>query len=452
MKTYPLKPLSFLAAVWLAGAVTASAVQVTTVFSFNGTNGGAPAANLLCLGNGLIYGTTASGGASSNGIVFAYDPISQRIVSEFSFSGTNGNEPLGALMQGQDGNLYGTTYGANPGVGDIATVYRISTNLLFTSIYDLGGIKGPTAGLVQWTNGSLFGVSYQGGSFGSGQWFTLPTNGSSFAQFSFGGFEATGFGADPWGGLTLGSGGVIYGTTSSSGTNGHGTIFKITSGTTISTIFTFNGTNGAQSEAPLLVGSDGYLYGTTALGGANGYGTVFKFNPTNNALTTLYSFAGGADGAYPQAGLVEASGLFYGTTSSTNGGIFQITSAGAFTPLYTLTSTNGNYILTGLTRGTGGNFYGTTILGGTYGKGSIFQLSTLDTTPPVFQKPIIANGMFTVGASAVTGQSYQLQYKTNLTQSNWINTGSPVTASNGVISVSDAVAGSGKFYRVQLAQ
>jgi uncharacterized repeat protein (TIGR03803 family) len=448
----------FLAAFWLLGQTPVpAAIQAVNIFSFNGTNGSRPAADLLCLSNGLIYGTTAFGGtsfasnASGNGTVFEYNPASGTMVSEFSFGGTNGGNPLCALIQGQDGNLYGTTYGGNPGYGSVATVFRISTNLVFTNLDFLQGINGPAAGLVQWTNGSLFGVSYQGGSFSAGQLFIITTNASSFSQFSFGNIGQSGFGDDPWGGLTLGSGGVIYGTTSSSGANNYGTIFTITSGSSISTVFSFNGTNGAVVEARLLVGLDGYLYGTTCYGGTNGYGTVFKFNPTNNALATLYSFANGADGAYPAAGLVEVTnGVFYGTTSSTNGGIYQITSAGTFSVICPLIGTNGNSSLAGLVRGSDGNFYGTTSEGGAFGQGTIFRLSTLDTTPPSFQKPKLANGMFSVSASAVSGQSYQLQYKTNLTQSNWINTGNPITATNGAVNISDAMTASKKFYRVQL--
>lgn len=458
MKNHPAKTrfFSLVSAICLASASTANAVSVTSVFSFNGTNGATPSADLLCLSNGLIYGTTSNGGTTGNGTVFVFNPASQSIVSEFSFAGTNGNAPVCALIQGQDGNLYGTTYNGNPGAGYPTTVFRISTSLVFTNIYTaLGGIKGPACGVTQWTNGSLFGLSLQGGSFASGELFSLTTNGTSFAQFTFGGIGATGNGADPWGRLTLASSGTMYGTTSSSGSNNnHGTIFKLTSGSTLSTIFSFNGTNGSQAVAPLLVGSDGYLYGTTYAGGSNGYGCVFKFNPTNSAMTTLYSFANGSDGANPAGELFEVTnGIFYGTTSSANGGIYQITSGGAFSTIASLSGTNGSGSLAGLARATDGNLYGTTALGGIYGKGTIFRVAmgaTLNTTPPVFQQATIANGMFTVNATAVTGQSYQVQYKTNLSQPSWSNLGSPITASNGSIGVSDTITATPKLYRVQL--
>jgi hypothetical protein len=139
---------------------------------------------------------------------------------------------------------------------------------------------------------------------------------------------------------------------------------------------------------------------------------------------------------------VEVSnGVFYGTTSGTYGSVYQITRAGAFSVLAGFNGTNGYSSWAGLAKGTDGNYYGTTAEGG-----------TTNTTRPVFQKPTLANGMFTVNAAAVTGQSYQLQYKTNLTQPSWSNLGSPVTATNGSISVSDTVTGVPKFYRVTLVQ
>ena len=117
---------------------------------------------------------------------------------------------------------------------------------------------------------------------------------------------------------------------SANGTNGWGTIFQITPGDNFATLFSFNNTNGAQPQAPLLVGADGYLYGTTYVGGTSNYGTVFKFNPTNSLVTTLYSFTNGIDGANPAGALVEVSnGVFYGTTASVNGGVYQITSGGS---------------------------------------------------------------------------------------------------------------------------
>ncbi len=422
-----------------------SAAQVTSIFSFNGTNGNGPAADLLRLANGLMYGTTEYGGATTNGTVFVFNPAAMSIVSEFSFSGTNGYGPTCALIQGQDGNLYGTTGFGSAGFGD-GTVFRISSDLLsFTSLHTNVGVAGPSTSLIQWTNGYLFGVTFGGGN-GEGTWFSITTNGVLEDTFPFGGVNASTIGGHPVASLTMGTDGTLYGTTTHLGAGGDGTIFSISSGSNFSTLLAFKGTNGSHPQAPLLMASDGYLYGTTYTNGAYGYGTVFRFNPTNDAPTTLYSFANGTDGGYPVGRLVEVtSGVFYGTTSSTNGGIYQITSGGAFSIVAALSGTNGNSSRGGLVRGTNGNFYGTTTLGGTYGLGTIFQLSTLDATPPIFQKPVIANGMFSVAATAVTGQSYQLQYKTNLTQLNWINSGGPITASNGVISISDAVAGSGRF-------
>jgi uncharacterized repeat protein (TIGR03803 family) len=146
-----------------------------------------------------------------------------------------------------------------------------------------------------------------------------------------------------------------------------------------SVLYSFTGgTDGQYPQAGLIQGADGNFYGTTSSGGTNNVGTVFKLTPAG-AVTVLYSFSGGTDGANPQAGLIQgADGNFYGTTEDggTNnyGTVFKITPAGAETVLYLFSgATDGANPLAGLIQGADGNFYGTAVQGGANGDGTVFK-------------------------------------------------------------------------------
>ena len=170
-------------------------------------------------------------------------------------------------------------------------------------------------------------------------------------------------------------------------------MFKISISGTLTSLYSFTGANDGADPNGLVEGSDGNFYGTTSSGGTNGgFGTVFKIS-TKGALTSLYSFAGGNGGAAPVARLVQGTdGNFYGATSSGGEGpgfigygtVFKINTNGALTSLYsfgTVTNANGLPLdgadpTAGLVQGTDGNFYGTTIGGGTDGYGYVFRIST----------------------------------------------------------------------------
>jgi uncharacterized repeat protein (TIGR03803 family) len=184
----------------------------------------------------------------------------------------------------------------------------------------------------------------------------------------------------PYAGLVQGSDGNFYGTTYEGGTNGDGTVFKITPSGTLTTLCSFCSgsgcTEGRFPEAGLVQGSDGNFYGTTYEGGTNAFGTVFKITPSGT-LTTLYSFCEDcASGNLPMAGLVQGSdGNFYGTTvfgGEANGGtIFKMTSSGTLATLYSFYEGSPR---AGLVQGSDGNFYGTTSSGGNYTAGTVFEL------------------------------------------------------------------------------
>ena len=177
--------------------------------------------------------------------------------------------------------------------------------------------------LVQGLDGDFYGTTYWGGAYGYGTIFKIARSGELTTLYNFCAQSNCPDGAGPVAGLVLGTDGNFYGTTSYGGAHDSGTVFKIAPGGTLTTLYAFCAqakcSDGAYSEAGLVQATSGNFYGTTAGGGTSGYGTVFKITPSGT-LTTLHSFCAQTnctDGAYPRAELVQATdGNFYGTTYS----------------------------------------------------------------------------------------------------------------------------------------
>jgi uncharacterized repeat protein (TIGR03803 family) len=325
-----------------ATAVVLPARTFTTLHSFDGTDGGQPRAGLVQATNGDLYGTTGSGGVNNNaecsyfgtgcGTVFKITP-SGTLTTLYSFcaqSGcTDGYYPNAGLVQATNGDLYGTTaYGPNcPGVGPgCGTVFKITPNGALTTLYSFGSQSGggtnPTAGLVQASNGDFYGTTLNGGAGGNGTVFKITPSATLTTLYSFCSQSGCPDGSDPEAGLVQAANGDFYGTTRVGGTNSGGTVFRITPGGTLTTLYSFCSqsacTDGSSPQSALVQATNGDLYGTTGYGG-NGYGTIFKITPSGE-LTTLYSLCSQSactDGEYLVAALVQdTNGTFYGTTSS----------------------------------------------------------------------------------------------------------------------------------------
>ena len=332
----------------------------------------------------------------------------QTLNTLFKFKDTHGLNPLAALVQGTDGNLYGTTSrgGVNHNGG---TVFQVTPAGQLTTIYEFcsqpqcsdGG--GPTAALVQGSDGYFYGTTFGGGSSSWGTVFKISRTGALTTLHTFQGSD----GAEPRGTLIQATDGSFYGTTSRGGINnacgdflGCGTIYKIDPDGTFSTLYSFCSLPGcAEGFEPVggvIQGSDGNFYGTTYAGGqvpanSNGstWGTVFRITPAG-VLTTLHSFcsrAACADGQWPNAALVQGKdGNFYGTASEGGRGavyalgtVFKITPAGQLTTLHNFCSESGcaegGMLTAGLVRGKDGDFYGTTTVGGANGNGgTVFKI------------------------------------------------------------------------------
>jgi uncharacterized repeat protein (TIGR03803 family) len=221
-------------------------------------------------------------------------------------------------------------------------------------------------------------------------------------------------------------------------------------------------------------GADGNFYGATSYGGIgyqqgssySGYGTVFRIS-SDGTLNTLVSF-NGTNGSLPYARLVQGSdGNFYGTTwsggANTNqprdgGTVFQISPSGTLTTLVSFNGTNGYQSEAGLVQGTDGNFYGATKQGGpgyngitSSGYGTIFRLRVPGADPLKIQTATKSGSTFTLTWLALSNRSYQVQFTTNLSRTNWNNCGSPVTATNFTATASDSITTDPqRFYRVVL--
>jgi uncharacterized repeat protein (TIGR03803 family) len=321
---------------------------LSTLASFNDTNGAASYASLIQGTDGIFYGTTSGGGSNGLGTVFRMT-AGGTITSLVSFNNTNGAGCRSRLVQAIDGSFYGTT--AIGGTNGDGAAFRIASNGSFTNLYsfDTNGFT-PYGGLVQAKDGRLYGTTYQGGTNGNGIVFRLTTNGAFTPLHLLNGVSD---GANPYAGLVPGPDGSLFGTAFYGGAYNFGTVYKITTNGALTPLVSFNGTNGAYPQGELLLANDGNFYGTTQNGGAytnqfgTGYGTVFMLT-AGGALTTLLSF-NGTNGAFPRAGLVQTpDGSFYGTTSrggaSDNGTIFRLVVASQQPPVFQLVSQTGNML------------------------------------------------------------------------------------------------------------
>jgi len=302
------------------------------------------------------------------------------------FNQAEGFIPSAGLFRASDGNFYGTTeLGGALGGG---TVFKVTPSGILTTLqsfaYDGPNGFDPQANVFQGSDGNFYGTAASTNHASGGSVFRITPSGTLTVLHVFTGMD----GSYPTSGVVEGSDGSFYGTTEQGGTTlssgypGYGSVYKITAGGTLTTLHSFTdiGSDGAGPYAGLVHASDGNFYGTTYGGGVFGAGTIFKLTP-NGAFATLHSFALGLDGAAPFAGLIEdSSGNFYGTTLSGGtagfGSVFEITPSGILTTLNSFTNTGmGGYWPTGLVQGSDGNFYGTTQSGGTSRSGTIFEIT-----------------------------------------------------------------------------
>lgn len=287
-------------------------------------------AGLVQGSDGSFFGTSFSGGTNNLGTVFRLTSsgnggYTNKILKSFTGSNGDGANPACKLIIGVDGWGYGTTY--NGGTNNLGVIFKMQTNGLgFTNLHTFSAASTdsshPLAGLVQGTNGMLFGVSSNGAANARGAIYRINTNGTGYSNLhSFTG--TSGDGMYPVANLVCDNNNTVYGVTLLGGASGFGTVFKINgdgTGYAVLTNFTGNTGNapGAQPRGCLAMGNDGLLYGTAEFGGSTNNGIIFRMSKTGSGYTVLHSFdytTDHTDGRNPRSGLTQgADGAFYGTT------------------------------------------------------------------------------------------------------------------------------------------
>jgi uncharacterized repeat protein (TIGR03803 family) len=363
------------------GGISQSGDTLTTLASFSSSTGTHPSSGVILDSGGNLYGTTEYGGASFDGTVFELAKGSNTITTVASFNGTNGQDPQAGLILDSSGNLYGTTFfGGASGDGTVFELAKGSSTI--TTLASFNGANGedPHTGVVMDSSGNLYGITYFGGASGNGTIFELAKgSGTITTLYSFNSTN----GPNPQAGVILDSSGNLYGTLAGGGASGDGTVYELAKGSgSLTTLASFNGANGNSPADTPLMDSSGNLYGTTYAGGANGFGTIFELAHGSGSITTLASFNGPNGGNLDPTGtlILDSSGNLYGTTqfggTSSDGTAFEVVKgSGTISTLATFDGANGLNPVAGLILDSSGNLYGTTYGGGASSYGTVFRLT-----------------------------------------------------------------------------
>jgi uncharacterized repeat protein (TIGR03803 family) len=464
--------VAVLGLLWASTAIASRAQTVTTLHTFDSTDGQLPEL-LVQATNGSLYATTAEAGADGFGTVFKITPAGTFTLLD-SFDATDGEYPYGApLVQTANGDFYGTLQAGGAdlslcGGSGCGTFFKMTPAGTVTTLYNFCSQSNCTDGSSPLTSlavspdGSFYGTTFTGGSNcvaegGCGTVFKITPNGTLTTLYSFCAQSNCTDGDYPTSWLILASNGSFYGTTFNGGANcvtdgGCGTVFKITSSGTLTTLYSFcaqsNCTDGSNPRA-LIQAANGDIYGTTKTGGGNGAGTIFKLT-LSGAVTTVYSF-----GSTDKSGVVSVQatdGNFYGTTpaggANNSGSIFKMTPTGTVSTLYSFCAQSGcpdGTAPVALIQDTNGSFYGTTQAGGassacTGGCGTIYRIS-VGLKPFVKTQPasgkvgvaVVILGTNISGATSVTFNGTAATINSN--SSTEITTKVPTGATTGTVEV-----------------
>lgn len=399
-RSLPLLIAALCSVLFLFPSASFAASNGKYLYSFTGGNdGGAPHTALSFDSSGNAYGVTVTGGASDCGTVFQLSTtgVETPLFAFDCFS--TGKNPYGGVIIDSKGNLYGTTVAGGDGgicAGDgCGVVYMLSNSggsWTETVLYNFTGLDdgfGPGGALIMDASGNLYGTTPDGGSGGVGVIYELSPKGGQWVQTVLHAFTGGDDGAvGSLGPLLLDHNGNIDGVTELGGKFGAGTVFQLFMARgqwSFSTLYSFRGQpDAAFPYGGVIEDPKGNLYGTTYFGGASGVGAVFQLDLAHKREHVLYSFAEGNDGGYSTSSLIfDSRGNLYGTTSMGGnpscdcGTVFELSPAQGGVKERILhrfsESPDGGYPYYGLTSDGKGNFYGSTVSGGHNTQGVIFS-------------------------------------------------------------------------------
>ena len=428
---------------------------LTDLHSFTGVGEGAsPAAALIQGADGRFYGTTSAGGLSDYGTVFGIT-ASGTLTNLHSFTGgVDGKSPAGALVPGCDGGLYGLTSAG--GAYDRGTVFRITPEGAFSILYSFtGGSDGysPAGTLALGSDCNFYGVTRYyaiAGHQAYGTVFKVTPAGALTTLYRFGNFSPPD-GVYPVAGVVQNSDGNLYGTTyytnSLGGASGYGTVFRVSpDGSTFATLLSFDGCNdGAHPQAALVEDTAGNLYGTTSTGGPcqASQGTLFRLGVGCAPQITDQPVSQAAVvGANVQLGvaITGARPFFYqwkrnGTNLLDGGNVFG--------------STNRSLTLTSVSLADTATY--SVSLSNSLGSATSTLAHVTVVRPPVFLSAVRTNCTLALTWSAMPGQRYRLQYKSTLAATNWTYLGGSVYPTSNTVTATDNVCtNTQRVYRVVL--
>jgi len=358
------------------------AITILRQLNYN-TDGGYPDGELIKGVDDYLYGVTTSGGATSYGTIFKISTSGDfSVIKSFNYA-ADGAHPYGHLTLAKDGNYYGTTY--NGGANSVGTIYKLTPGGTFSVIHHMslaadGGNS--YSSLVEGSDGNLYGVAYYGGTYGYGTIFRVTTGGNLTLLKSL---NASSDGGYPLSDLIQGKDGNFYGTASSYGPNGGGTIFKITAGSVFIVVKSLSySADGSSPAGALTQNTDGTFYGMNRNGGTNSGGTIYKI--ANGVYSVIHAMQPKTEGGSSSGALVKGNdGNLYALAGSGGtyniGTAFKVSTGGNFTLLATFDGAiMGNAPYNSLTKGKDSAYYATTTDGGAYNYGTIVKICGGSTT------------------------------------------------------------------------
>ena len=371
---------------WIAVAFTALLLSAlgqtqtfTTVFDF--TTGGYPFAALIQDGADNLYSTGATLDDSNDGGVFKIDTAGAMTVLHIFTGSPDGFSPMTPLVQDTLGNFYGTTMSG--GVDNQGAVFEIDTAGNETILYSFAGGTtdgcNPYQGLVMDASGNLYGTMVNCGTAGYGTVFKLSSAGTETVLHNFTGGASDG--AYPhYGHLLLDESSNLFGLTMEGGISESGVLYEVTAAGAFEVLHRFAGgtKDGCYPIGTLATDKLGSFYGTTTSCGRYGWGTVWKVSK-KGMKTILHNFAGApADGAIPYAGVVlDSKGYMYGTTSGggkhDDGTLYRLSNNGTLTLLHSFHGSDGWNPIGEVLRNKNQDLYGTTVQGGSHDDGTVWQ-------------------------------------------------------------------------------